>query len=153
MTAYVELQAHDTPCAWITGERGRGKTVLCYRIMSDYLKWCRKVAYCDAPIIHESRRNKTLFDALCEADLLVIDDLPKGFDAGWMVSQLHAILQARHEPRRRTIVTSEMTGSKCNDVFRALSGGIMGASTLDRLCFPHAQCMGIELTGDNLRRA
>lgn len=151
MAPFVVLQNHDLQCAWIIGKHGRGKTTLALCLMEKYLKHCRKVAFLTAQLLRECQQNKYLYNGFVGADLLVIDDLPKGIEAAWLVGTLHSILDDRHQPKRRTIVTSEMTNTECTKVFSGLNP-VMGASTLDRLNFHGAPCIVVEISGESLRR-
>lgn len=151
-TVLVQLQHHDLQCAWIQGLYRRGKTYVAYTVMYQYLMHCRKVAYLDAIGIKEAHKNRYLYNGAVDADLLVIDDLPIGLDVGWLVSVLHGILDARNQPKRRTIITSQQTPEDCANAFAAVSGGTLGANTIERLNFNQAPCIFVEIKGENLGR-
>lgn len=150
--AVMSAQDH-AGCAWIFGDRGRGKTVTGYTLLHNALQRCRRVAYADAGVLTEARRDSVLRATLARADLLMVDDIEKGNLSEWGVEILHSIFDKRHEPRLRTIVTSEHDAGQVNQLLKTACNGRYGNSTIERLNFPKCKCLAIELTGENLRRA
>jgi len=150
--ALVQLEGNENCCAFIEGLKGRGKTSLVSIVLSSYLDRCRTVAFAVGQTVYESRRNRNLYHALCTAELLVFDDIEKDNLHALNVAQIHNILSVREQGRLRTIATSEISMDNVSALFKNLSNDPHGTSTLDRLNFPKAPCLQIELTGENLRR-
>lgn len=150
--AVMSAQDH-AGCVWIFGDRGRGKTVTGYTLLHNALQRCRRVAYADAAVLTEARRDSVLRATLARADLLMVDDIEKGNLSEWGVEILHSIFDKRHEPRLRTIVTSEHDAGQVNQLLKTACNGRYGNSTIERLNFPKCKCLAIELQGENLRRA
>lgn len=149
--AVMSAQDH-AGCVWIHGDRGRGKTVTGYTLLHNALQRCRRVAYADAGVLTEARRDSALRATLGRVDLLMVDDIEKGNLSEWGVEVIHSIFDKRHEPRLRTIVTSEHAAWQVNQLLKTACNGRYGNSTIERLNFPKCKCLAIELTGENLRR-
>lgn len=148
-----EIEVNANCNAWITGKPGTGKTYLCQIVARSYLQRCRKVAWATSQTLYEARSNPRTQAGLVSADLLVLDDIDKGNLGSVAIGHIHRVLNARHESRSRTLVTSEFVGAVVKEKFKAASGGEYTTSTLARLDFPKHPCMALELVGANLRRA
>ena len=101
---------------FITGENGVGKSILASSIAKRLLDKGEKVLFVNAAI--ESQRIKNGFDSdgaalwerMCEAGVLVIDDLGKGKPTEWDASMWYTIAEARNAARLPTVVTTNYDG-------------------------------------------
>ena len=149
----ADIEADEKACAWIFGERGHGKTVLTYEIIYTYLLRMRRCVWADSDVLYRARdRSSPLRDLLYTAPLIVLDDIDLGNNNQFAGKQIHGILQARHEPRLRTIVTSERTPETCGKKIKEETNGEFRESTVERLNFPDHRCVYVRIGGHNLRR-
>lgn len=150
--AMLTIESRDGVSVWIHGRPGRGKTILACTILYHAWQRCRRIALCKSTTLMDSRFNRALHSALCNADLLLIDDIEKGILTEVGVAAIHAVLDARHDAHHRTIVTSERTAADVHQAFVSVSGTQYGISTLSRLTIGRHKPLTIELDGPNLRR-
>jgi DNA replication protein DnaC len=140
--------------AWIFGKPGVGKTILAHCMVHDTLNKCKRAAITDdGALINIHQHNRGLWIAYENADLLLIDDPLKFYIGKYGAATLFALLNVRHNRKKRTIITSEVDMKAANVLMSQASEGTQGTSLFDRLRYPGADCLQIELTGDNLRRA
>ena len=150
--AMLTIESRDGVSVWIHGRPGRGKTILACTLLYHAWQRCRRIALCKSTTLMDSRFNRALHSALCNADLLLIDDIEKGILTEVGVAAIHAVLDARHDAHHRTIVTSERTAADVHQAFVSVSGTQYGISTLSRLTIGRHKPLTIELDGPNLRR-
>ncbi len=150
--ALMEIEAHPDASIWLHGLPGRGKTVLACTVLYRAWRCCRKIAICKSNTLYDSRFDRRLFYALSSADVLLFDDIEKGVMSETGVAAIHALLDARHDSRRRTIVTSERTHTEIHQIFAKVSGVQYGVSTLARLTLGKHRPATIMLDGPNLRK-
>jgi DNA replication protein DnaC len=100
---------------WLCGGCGTGKTALAMIVSKAAIDAGRMVAIYSCPrllsVIRDSiERGGVLdfLDRLATADLLHIDDLGAEHRTEWVLEQLYAIVNARYEDERSTIVTSNL---------------------------------------------
>jgi len=149
--AWLLADVDDRVSVYLYGGPGKGKTTLALEMAYTYHQRCRPVACVTMGDMRRTIDNPYYERMLKDCDLLVVDDVDKQltpFTAG----QLHAVLSARHDAMRRTIVTSEKTIKTVQAMFETLNGGVYGQSTLDRLSWAKGKCVLVEVGGDNLRR-
>lgn len=123
MQAAVALTKADKFGIAFCGEVGNGKTTLMSAIcnLTAYLfsnegKYFRKVKATDIAAIYENRKD---FRALCEQELLAIDDLgcePVEVQSyGNILTPTIELLMARYEMQRYTLITTNIEPGKIKD--------------------------------------
>jgi len=152
--AYNQMRAEYSRNVWLTAEHGNGKTAIGMRLLSDALHNGATAAYidCAGTGLSELCRNHNARAAIGTARLLVLDDISKIYITEYAAAELHNLLSERHAAKLRTIVISEWPGKQFAGALRDKTDGRFGASTVDRLSFKGAQCLAIEMRGENIRR-
>lgn len=151
---HPEHQHRALVAGWLGGEHrtlvlhsqrsGTGKTHAAYAVGNaavDAGLWV--VASTAADLIAGWRPfglTETADAALC--DVLILDDLGREYDAsGWPQEQVHRLLDLRARERRRTVVTTNLTGTDLLDRY--------GDPVVDRLV---DDAVIVEFTGQSRRR-
>jgi DNA replication protein DnaC len=150
--ALNECKADYHRNVWIYGNPGVGKTEVAYNVIHGALSNGYTAAFIDAKDISDMSRQHNRLRAVQGATVLVIDDLTKMYITEYSASELHNLLNDRNKNKRRTIITSEISGAKFAKQLSAKTDGRYGQSTIDRLSWKGSVCKGIEMVGDNLRR-
>lgn len=150
--ALNECKADYHRNVWIYGSPGVGKTEVAYNVIYGALSNGYTAAFIDAKDISDMSRQHNRLRAIQGATVLVIDDLTKMYVTEYSASELHNLLNDRNKNKKRTIITSEISGAKFAKQLSAKTDGRYGQSTIDRLSWKGNVCKGVEMVGDNLRR-
>ena len=136
---------------WFQGPNGTGKTSLAMLVSKQALASGRSVAIYSVPrMLNELRdtfdddadlRVGELIDRLAEVDLLHLDDLGAERSNPWVLEQLYAIVDARYEGQRSTIITTNLEEEQLVEQ--------VGARTVSRLT---EMCDMIPVHGADHRR-
>jgi len=151
--ALNECRADYHRNVWIHGLPGVGKTEVAYHVIHGALSNGYTAAFIDAKELVDTGRQHNRRRAIEGAIVLVIDDLTKMYITEYSASDLHNVLNDRNKNKRRTIITSEKSGAAFAKDLAHKTDGRYGQSTIDRLSWKGNMCKGIEMIGDNLRRA
>ena len=151
--ALNECKADYHRNAWIYGLPGVGKTEVAYNVIHNALSNGYTAAFIDAKELADTGRQHNRRKAIEGATVLVIDDLTKMYITEYSASDLHNVLNDRNKNKRRTIITSEINGAAFAKQLANKTDGRYGQSTIDRLSWKGNVCKGIEMIGENLRRA
>ena len=148
---------------WLHGLAGRGKTEVTYNVIMQALENGVTAAFIEAKYLAETSKQHNRRRYLEGARLLILDDIGKMFLSEYAAADLHALLSIRNKNHARTIVTAEdrvinnqvvkMTASQFSKDLSAATNGHYGNSTVERLSWKGNVCKGIEMIGENLRRA
>jgi DNA replication protein DnaC len=150
--ALNECRADYHRNCWIYGTPGVGKTEVAYNVIHGAFLNGYTAAFIEAKEIAETCKQHNRRRNLETASVLVIDDMTKMYVTEYSASDLHNLLNDRNKNRRRTIVTSEVSGAKFAKELSSKTDGRYGISTIERLSWKGNVCKGIEMIGDNLRR-
>jgi DNA replication protein DnaC len=136
---------------WFYGPAGTGKTSAAMLVAKKGIECGIASAIYSAPQLlatlrstFDDRNEQThlgLVDRLSEVDLLQIDDLGAEKTSPWVLEQLYAIVNARYENRRATVITTNLE--------RSMLAEQIGGRTVSRL---EEMCEVLPVLGPDLRR-
>jgi DNA replication protein DnaC len=135
---------------WFWGDVGTGKTTLAMLVSHHALEAGHDVAIYSLPRLlaeirmtfddASERSYVELLDRLATVDLLHLDDLGAEKTSPWVLEQLYAIVNARYEDQRATLITTNLTREELVEQ--------LGERTLSRL---EETCLEIPLYGPDQR--
>jgi len=161
--AFNECNIEYERNVWLHGLAGRGKTEVTYNVIMQALENGVTAAFIEAKYLTETSKQHNRRRYLESARLLILDDIGKMFLSEYAAADLHALLSVRNKNHARTIVTAEdrvinnqvvkLTAAQFAKDLSAATNGRYGNSTVERLSWKGNICKGIEMIGENLRRA
>lgn len=126
------------------GHVGTGKTFLSCAIALELIKLGIPCKFINVTSMIDGIRGNYDISELITVDVLIIDDLGKEYNTGWVETQLYAIINERYSRELPTIITLE------NDLNELkLKYGEKGKAIFDRLIHDFIL---IQLTGDSYRQ-
>ncbi|WP_158559559.1 ATP-binding protein [Olsenella sp. AF21-51] len=93
--------------------------------------------------------SKRALERYSSCEMLVLDDLGKESSSRWSLMTLFAIVNARYEGMRPTVVTSQYTLSQLRSRLASTGEAETATAIASRIA---ATCADVELTGPDLRR-
>ena len=108
------------PSGWLTlfGETGSGKTHLAVAIAAERLARGYPIFFAFVPELMDYLRSTfqpdigaaydRVFDEVCNAPLLILDDLGSEYRSEWVYEKLYQIIVNRHNLRLPTVITTSM---------------------------------------------
>jgi DNA replication protein DnaC len=98
-----------------SGSNGVGKTHAAYAVGNDAVEHGAWAAAWTMIGLNDALRpggDLTAYDTACMCDLLVVDDLGRERISEWTLERLTGVLDARWTARRRTVLTTRLTGDQ-----------------------------------------
>lgn len=124
---FVEFFSELHPNLFIYGDTGVGKTFLSHCIARELIKKGERVLYFSAyDLFHflavqafsrEEEASSFTFESVCEADLLIIDDLGTEMTNSFVKTQLFSILNERLTHRKSTIISTNYDMETFSNVY------------------------------------